>query len=151
VFAGTIDVIIPARNEAETIGPVVDASRGCRYVRDVIVVDDGSTDSTADVAATYGARVVRREPDEGGSKAHAMEAGVDATDADAFLFVDADCLDLTAAHLDEICERLVISDATAKTHVARVLQKLGVRDRVQAVVFAYESGLVTPGAGRLPT
>jgi DNA-binding NarL/FixJ family response regulator len=47
----------------------------------------------------------------------------------------------------EICARLFISDATAKTHVARVLQKLGVRDRVQAVVVAYETGLVVPGAG----
>ena len=42
----------------------------------------------------------------------------------------------------EICRELVITEATAKTHVARVLQKLGVRDRVQAVIFAYESGLV---------
>ena len=45
----------------------------------------------------------------------------------------------------EICERLVISEATAKTHVAHVLQKLGVRDRVHAVIYAYESGLVAPG------
>ena len=44
----------------------------------------------------------------------------------------------------EICERLVISDATAKTHVARILQKLGVRDRVQVVIHAYETGLVLP-------
>jgi DNA-binding NarL/FixJ family response regulator len=46
----------------------------------------------------------------------------------------------------EICDRLVISEATAKTHVARILQKLGLRDRVQAVIYAYESGLITPGA-----
>jgi DNA-binding NarL/FixJ family response regulator len=46
----------------------------------------------------------------------------------------------------EICERLFISDATAKTHVARILQKLDVRDRVQAVIYAYENGVVTPGA-----
>lgn len=45
----------------------------------------------------------------------------------------------------EICARLVISDATAKTHVARILQKLGVRDRVQVVIAAYESGLAAPG------
>ena len=45
----------------------------------------------------------------------------------------------------EICDQLVISEATAKTHVARILQKLGLRDRVQAVIYAYGNGLVTPG------
>jgi DNA-binding NarL/FixJ family response regulator len=46
----------------------------------------------------------------------------------------------------EICEQLVISEATAKTHVARILQKLDLRDRVQTVIYAYETGLVTPGS-----
>jgi DNA-binding NarL/FixJ family response regulator len=46
---------------------------------------------------------------------------------------------------DEIARRLVVSPATAKTHVSRSMVKLGVRDRAQLVVLAYESGLVRPG------
>jgi DNA-binding NarL/FixJ family response regulator len=46
---------------------------------------------------------------------------------------------------DEIARRLIMSGATAKTHVSRSMIKLGARDRAQLVVFAYESGLVRPG------
>jgi len=46
---------------------------------------------------------------------------------------------------DEIAERLIVSPATAKTHVSRAMIKLGTRDRAQLVVLAYESGLVRPG------
>jgi len=46
----------------------------------------------------------------------------------------------------EIAEQLVVSSTTIKTHVGRVLDKLGLRDRVQAVVLAYETGIIRPGS-----
>ena len=60
-------------------------------------------------------------------------------------------LDLLARGLSnpEICKRLVISEATAKTHVARILQKLDLRDRVQAVIYAYETGVTHPDSTRI--
>ena len=99
----TVDVVMPARDEVATVGDNVRAAAGCRYVRRVIVVDDGSTDGTAEAAAAAGASVLRRESPEG-SKAHAMRLGVDSTDATHILFVDADCTDLSSEHLDAVCE-----------------------------------------------
>ncbi|MCP2341104.1 response regulator [Actinomadura rupiterrae] len=76
-----------------------------------------------------------------------MAAPPPATALDALTVREREVLELVAAGMsnEEIARRLVLSPATAKTHVSRILAKLGVRDRAQLVVLAYESGLIRPG------
>jgi DNA-binding NarL/FixJ family response regulator len=66
---------------------------------------------------------------------------------DALTEREREVMRLVAAGLtnDEIAARLVLSPSTAKTHVSRIMSKLGARDRSQVVVLAYESGMVSPG------
>ncbi|TDB83344.1 response regulator transcription factor [Actinomadura sp. 7K534] len=70
-----------------------------------------------------------------------------AADLDSLTDREREVLELVAAGLsnEEIAGRLVLSPATAKTHVSRILAKLGARDRAQLVVLAYETGVIRPG------
>ncbi|HEX2062821.1 MAG TPA: glycosyltransferase, partial [Acidimicrobiales bacterium] len=99
----TVAAVIAARNEEETVGDVVAAARQAHLVDEVIVVDNGSSDRTAEEAALGGARVVA-EPTEG--KGEAMRAGVAATQADVIVFLDADLLGLRPEHVDALVEAL---------------------------------------------
>lgn len=75
------------------------------------------------------------------------ESAVDGGRLNRLTAREAEVLELMARGLTnaEIAGRLGLSEATVKTHVARILPKLELRDRVQAVVFAYETGLIQPG------
>lgn len=95
--SGRVAAIIPAWNEAATVGAVVYAALDAALVDEVIVVDNASTDGTAAVARTHGARVV---PELTPGKGQAMRAGVAATEADLVVFLDADLVGLRPGHVD---------------------------------------------------
>ncbi|HEY8524887.1 MAG TPA: glycosyltransferase [Acidimicrobiales bacterium] len=104
----TAAAIIPAWNEARTVGAVVYAALDAELVDDVVVVDNASTDGTAAVAAAHGARVVR-EPTPG--KGEALRTGVAATDADILVFLDADLVGLRPDHVDRLVATVRDGDA----------------------------------------
>jgi glucosyl-3-phosphoglycerate synthase len=116
----TIAVCIPARNEAATVGPIVDSivstltgrSGGVSLVDDVVVVDDGSDDGTADLARRAGARVIRSEVPTGG-KGQAMGSALIATDADLIAFVDADITNFGSHFVTGLLEPLLTDDSVA--------------------------------------
>jgi glycosyltransferase involved in cell wall biosynthesis len=108
----TTAAVIPAWNEAATIGAVVYAALDARLVDDVVVVDNASTDGTGAVAAAHGARVVR-EPVPG--KGEALRAGVAAAPgADVLVFLDGDLIGLRPDHVD----RLVAAVASGSVDMA---------------------------------
>jgi glycosyltransferase involved in cell wall biosynthesis len=103
-----VAAIIPAWNEAETIGPVIAAARRAALVDEVIVVDNDSADDTAEVAAAYGVPVLY-EPVQG--KGEAMRRGVSSTTAEIIVFLDADLLGLEPRHVDALAWKVVSGEA----------------------------------------
>lgn len=98
----TVGVVIPAYNEAPFISTVIRASEDVDEVDEVLVVDDGSTDTTREVAAREGARVVSHETNRG--KGEAMKTGLRRTESDILVFLDADLSNITPEKIRRIIE-----------------------------------------------
>ena len=96
-------MVVPAYNEAGRISSVLRPVIASELVDDVIVVDDGSDDGTADEAKLFSVRVVELPENRG--KAAALDYGVTLAKNDTFLFLDADLVGLTTAHVDKLIHR----------------------------------------------
>jgi glycosyltransferase involved in cell wall biosynthesis len=104
--------IIPAYNEERTIGEVLSVLKEVPLVKKIIVVSDGSTDNTVQVARSYDVEVVELQENRG--KGGAIKAGIDNIKADVVLFLDADLLGLTPEHVYNLL-RPVINDEADMT------------------------------------
>ncbi|MHB9131874.1 MAG: glycosyltransferase family 2 protein [Armatimonadota bacterium] len=101
----TVTAIIPAYNEAERLPGVIAAVQSATLIREILVVDDGSSDHTAKVAAACGVRVLRLSENSG--KGTALVSGALAAQGDILLFLDADLNGLTPTQVDDLARPVV--------------------------------------------
>ena len=119
-----VSVIIPAFNEEETVANVINVVKKVKYVDEVIVVNDGSTDNTESEAKSAGAIVINHEVNKG--KGEALTTGYRKSDSDIIAFIDADIHNLTSKKVD-----------------AMIRPILEGRTDITKTKFARESGRVT--------
>jgi glycosyltransferase involved in cell wall biosynthesis len=113
----SVTVIIPAYNEAPRLGMVIEAVRAATLIHDMLVVDDGSQDDTAQVARECGVRVIRLPENRG--KGTALRTGALATHSDILLFLDADLINLTGAQVDDLVRPVLKAQAGMSIGVFR--------------------------------
>ena len=103
-----IVVLMPAYNEADMIGETVKAALAMPGISEVVVIDDGSTDATADVAEEAGAKIIQMTENAG--KGAALNIGISEIDADIYLMIDAD-LGASASETHRLLEPLAADHA----------------------------------------
>lgn len=107
-----IKTLIPAFNEEKTIGPIIEVLNEVSLIDEIIVVDDGSSDNTFQVAKSKGATVIKLSKNKG--KGAALQKGISDIDTDIILFLDGDLIGLTKKHVHKLLEP-VISDQADMT------------------------------------
>jgi len=112
-----LSCIIPAYNEAARIGAVLDAVLGHPWIDEVIVVDDGSTDQTARIAARKGARLLHMT--QNGGKARALAAGTALATGEWLMFIDSDLIGLTRSDLTRLIRPVLTGQADSAISLRR--------------------------------
>lgn len=106
--------IIPAYNEEKRISAVLEAVEQAKVVDEIIVVNDGSTDETAQVVKRFGrVRLMDKKENEG--KGAALMTGVTGTEADILVFIDADLVGFTSAHVEDLVRPLLEDEELVMT------------------------------------
>ena len=105
----TVSIIIPAFNEDKTVGNVIKAVKSLNYIYEIIVVDDGSQDNTAQVAEKAGAKVIQHLKNRG--KGSAIKTGFINSKGDIVVFLDADIQNLTSKKVDNIIKPIINGEA----------------------------------------
>lgn len=114
-----VAAIVPAYNEAATIGNVLKALLVAKEIDEIIVVSDGSTDQTAQISKSLGVKVLEN-PNRMG-KGKAMRRGVESTQAEIISFFDADLIGLTPEHVSQLVQPVLKKEAA---------MVVGIRDRL---------------------
>ena len=113
-----VSVIIPAYNEEDTVAKVVEVISQASYVDEIIVVNDGSSDNTAEEAEKAGAIVITHETNKG--KGEALYTGYNEAECDIIVFIDADIYNLTSKKVEAMIKPIIDGKAEiTKTKFAR--------------------------------
>jgi glycosyltransferase involved in cell wall biosynthesis len=101
-----VAAIVPAYNEEATLAEVLSVLKAAPAIDEILVVSDGSTDNTVEIARSLGLRTIHLRENQG--KGRAMAIGVAHADADVLLFVDGDILNLTSSLLDQLVQPVLV-------------------------------------------
>jgi glucosyl-3-phosphoglycerate synthase len=140
-----VSVVIPARNEAATVGAIVEALVAVERIAEVLVVDDGSADATAAVAEAAGARVVPAT--SGPGKGQAMHQGLMEAKGELVVFCDADLVDFSATYATDLVDAL-LAHPEAKLAKGRY-HRTGTGGRVNELVARPALDLLHPGLAHI--
>jgi len=116
-----ISAIVPALNEEANVGAVLKVLLKAEILNEVILVDDGSTDKTAEIGKKLGAKIVKLSKKGGSGKGNALKQGLKVTNAEIIAFFDADLIGLNEEHVNSLVQPVLAGKA---------VMCVGIRDRL---------------------